>query len=114
MTTDSQHSSSGDYFVERPEGDHRRRMDKNVAAAVAIEHELGGPPYVIGVAEVDDDVAGPVEDDHGVIECQPRDDRAADRTGAARHDCDTAIFVGFVGHQIKLPSVRCRCSHPCR
>src|SRR5207245_9521424 len=32
-------------LVERPEGDHRRRVDKDVAPAVAIEHEPGGPAY---------------------------------------------------------------------
>jgi len=37
-------------LVERPEGDHRRRMDEHVAAAVPIEHEFGGPLYVSRLA----------------------------------------------------------------
>ena len=44
-------------LVEWLEFDHRRRVDKDVAPAVALEHKLRGLAYVIRVAEVEDDVA---------------------------------------------------------
>lgn len=50
-------------------------MDEDVAPAVPIEHEPGGPAYVIRIAQVDDDISGAVKDDHGVVGCEARDDR---------------------------------------
>jgi hypothetical protein len=80
-------------------------VDKDVAPAVAIEHELRGPAYIIRVAQINYEIARAVQDNHGVVGCQPRGDRAADRTGAAGHDGNTAIPDGFGGHQAALRSL---------
>jgi hypothetical protein len=80
-------------------------VDEDVASAVSIEHELGGAAYVICVAQVDDDISGAVEDDHGMVGCQARDDRAADGTGAAGDYSNTTVCVAFAGHQKALRSL---------
>jgi hypothetical protein len=46
--------------VERLDREHRRRVDKDVAPAVAVVDELRRPAYIVRVAQVDDDVAGAV------------------------------------------------------
>jgi hypothetical protein len=69
-------------------------MDEYVAAAVALENELAGPSHVIRVAEVDDDVARAIKDDHGVVGQQASDNRPADRTRSPRYDRDTAVIIG--------------------
>jgi hypothetical protein len=69
--------------VERLDREHRRRVDKDVAPAVAVVDELRRPAYIVRVAQVDDDVAGAVEDNHRMVEREPRENRAADGTGAA-------------------------------
>jgi hypothetical protein len=71
---------------------------------VPVKDELRRPAYVVRVAQVDGDIPGAVEDDHGVVGCEPGDDRAADGTGAAGHDRDAVILVGFAGHQTALRS----------
>jgi hypothetical protein len=80
-------------------------VDEDLAPPVAIEHELSGAAYVIGVAQVDDDISGAVEDDHGVVGCEARDDRAANSAGAPGHDRNAVILVGFAGHQAALRSL---------
>jgi hypothetical protein len=72
---------------------------------VAIEHELGGAAYVTCVAQVDDDISGAVEDDHGAVGREARDDRAADGTGAAGDYSNTTVSVSFLGHQGTLRSL---------
>ena len=79
-------------ILERPEGDHRRRVDEDVAPAVTLDHERRGPADVTRVAQVNDDVAsGAVEDHDSVVGRQPRGDRSADRAGAAGHDGNTTV-----------------------
>jgi hypothetical protein len=70
-------------------------MDEDVTAAVAVENELAGSPHVVWIAEIDHDVAGAIEDYHGVIGRQAGDNRPADRTRAASYDRDAAVIVGF-------------------
>jgi len=92
-------------LLERPERERRRCVNEDVAPAVTIEDKFSGAAYVICVAQVDDDIAGAVEDDHGVVGCEARDDRAANSAGAAGHDRDSVILVGFARHQTALRSL---------
>jgi hypothetical protein len=64
----------------------------------AKEHELCGPAYIIRVAQINHDIARAVEDNHGVVRCQPCGDRAADGTGAAGHDRHAARAMLSMGH----------------
>jgi hypothetical protein len=80
-------------------------VDEHVASSVALEDELSGAANVIRVAQIDDDIAGPVEDDHCVLGCEARDYRAANAAGAAGHHRDPVILVGFDGHQAALRSL---------
>jgi hypothetical protein len=72
---------------------------------VSIEDELRRPAYVVRIAQVDDDIPGAVEDDHGVVGCEPGDNRAADGTGAAGDYSNTTVSVAFAGHQGALRSL---------
>jgi hypothetical protein len=58
-------------------------VDKDVAPAVAVVDELRRPVYIVRFAQVDDDVAGAVQDNRRMVERAPRENRAADGTGAA-------------------------------
>ena len=62
--------------VEWSEGDHRRRVNKNIASTVAAKYRIRGPPYGFRVAQVNDDLSSPAQGDHGVVRRQTRSDRA--------------------------------------
>jgi hypothetical protein len=85
-------------LVKRPEGDHRRRVDKNVAPTVAIEYRIRGPAYLNRVTQINHDVAPAVQDDNGMVGCQPRSDRPSDRARPAGHHGNAAIRISFVEH----------------
>jgi hypothetical protein len=83
---------------ERAAVERRRGVDEHVDTAMAVEDAGGGTFEIALVGEVDRIVAGAVEADRGVASGgERRDDRAADRAGAAGDDGEP-MGVGRCGH----------------
>ena len=72
-------------FIERFDADHRGRVNQRVAPAISLKDRVGCPAHVVRVGEVDDDIARPIQHDHGVVWGEPIDDRPANGARAARH-----------------------------
>jgi hypothetical protein len=94
-------------LLEGPERDHGRRMDQDVAPAVAVEYMSRCPAYSIRIAQVNRDVAVAVQGDHGVVRCQTGGNRAADCARPARHDGNPPVRTGLHGHRQPPSLPRC-------